>query len=339
MGKQFRSSGPTAKFFFIWISLRRSLKEKVIIHENVIQFGSDELALYLGDLYFIHRLVVSANELGWASTRVRQFHVLILKTWILPVLCPPGCRFDDVDERVLFEQIFPYHDWLSLFSRRAAYDLHAYVCATDSEVAAELKDARGRKFVRDRHQQGGEFSDDRMGSHLHALTRAERRRLDEYQKACPGTSCDLMQNMIHRSTKSTRSGALPTLCRGMGRIWVPSIERWLHTVELFESMGFPITEASVAATGVKCVFTRGAVTATLRKRGSICNEIGNSFHINMVGAVSLLNLLLLPFEHFGSVSSNSSATSQAGHVFSNSLRAFKTQRTELSGVPAKRRRL
>ena len=76
--------------FYQWVSQRRELRDRLVLHENVPRFGVDELREQLGDLYYIERSLVSPKELGWASARPRQITVLILKQWLDEILASTG---------------------------------------------------------------------------------------------------------------------------------------------------------------------------------------------------------------------------------------------------------
>lgn len=74
--------GGRAVFYWAWVVLRRTRREKAWIHENVPQFGLENLRQDLGDLYIIIRIVLSPTALGWASKRRRQFCVGVLKSYV-----------------------------------------------------------------------------------------------------------------------------------------------------------------------------------------------------------------------------------------------------------------
>ena len=60
---------------------------------------------------------------------------------------------------------------------------------------------------------------------------------------------DVGQDLVGHATRS-KNGVINTLCSGMAFVWAPitndpAQDRWLHMVELFEAMGWPISnEAS-----------------------------------------------------------------------------------------------
>ena len=66
--------------------MRRKLKERVIILENVVRYGSEEIRMHLGDLYIVIRAEGNTNTMGWSIDRLRQLLLLILKVWGLSVL-------------------------------------------------------------------------------------------------------------------------------------------------------------------------------------------------------------------------------------------------------------
>ena len=74
------------KYFFLWCALRRALRDTIIIHENVQQFGIDLLQQEIGEYYYLSRYVHNAADLGWASVRIRQMTICILKTFLKPAL-------------------------------------------------------------------------------------------------------------------------------------------------------------------------------------------------------------------------------------------------------------
>ena len=57
-GKCDRMAGQHSKYFFIWAALMRQLKIKIIIAENVKQFGNDPYVDELGEMYVCIRTVV-----------------------------------------------------------------------------------------------------------------------------------------------------------------------------------------------------------------------------------------------------------------------------------------
>ena len=80
--KRLKDDGPKFSAFIIWTELMMLLKPFVIIHENVKTFGVAPLQEALGESYFIIRIEVNPENLGWASRRHRQYCILVLKSYV-----------------------------------------------------------------------------------------------------------------------------------------------------------------------------------------------------------------------------------------------------------------
>ena len=89
MGKRQAFEGNQIVYFWIWVAMRRFLKEPVVLHENVVSFGIEVFEAELGDLYVCIRCVHNVSDLGHAVERVRQIVVLLLKVMIYPALRDP----------------------------------------------------------------------------------------------------------------------------------------------------------------------------------------------------------------------------------------------------------
>ena len=59
--------------------LRLYLKDKIIVHENVVQMGIALLEELLGHMYIVWRIVICPTSLGWQAKRDRQYCVLVRK--------------------------------------------------------------------------------------------------------------------------------------------------------------------------------------------------------------------------------------------------------------------
>jgi len=64
----------------------RCFRFKVVIHENNVNFGDDDAKDHLGDIYIVIRATRDPVTEGWATARLRQFLLLILKCWGFDVL-------------------------------------------------------------------------------------------------------------------------------------------------------------------------------------------------------------------------------------------------------------
>ena len=296
-GKKFK--GPHAKLFYIWVAMRRKLREKVWVHENVASFGEAELRLRLGDLYIIIRLVTDPSKDGFAIYRRRQYCIGLLRSWLSDAL-PPVVSADgptqNEEDRAVIEALNLQTTQTQLFKARCGYTWEAYFLGNDEEATKDLEWARNRPGVKRRHakpisDEAAKYKRDSMW--LGALTVAERDRLEAYKSKWPGEVGDLGQNPNKRALRSKR-GKLPTLIAGMGIMFSPKHNRWYFPSELWLSMGFPVTEDDVSRTGVMCQFSRGFPSVPGRRsRASQLTQIGNAMHVESIGSVLLTVFLKL----------------------------------------------
>jgi len=286
--------GPRAKYFLIWVAIVRTLLFTMVFHENVLLFGDTELRFHFEDLYLIIRLVTCPSKLGWATLRVRQICVMILKCWLYPVLAAAGVDVtcDMAVERVLNLQ----GSFIHIFYRRCGFRLEDYYIALPSEIAEEKVWARGRPGVRERiHEEPDlkivDLNDDDSG--WACLTTNEFRRAQEYRDQYPDDVCDIGQEPSKHKTVSS-NGVLFTLIKGMGLIWDARRKMWMTALEVWTAQGFPITADAVKACGTLCQFSRGREVPKTRTRASQVSQAGNTIHLNAIGAAIMTSMLCLP---------------------------------------------
>jgi hypothetical protein len=112
-------------------------------------------------------------------------------------------------------------------------------------------------------------------------------------------------------TRNVSCDALHTMIMNAGITWVADWDRWIVPSELWTSQGFPITSEHIAITGVSTQFSRDQdpdLLSTRRSRNSQINQLGNTMHVNAIGAV--LFAVLIRFPEIG-VRSTSSSTATA----------------------------
>ena len=143
MGKGLRFAGRTAKVFYVWIAMCRTLKFKIILHENVDRMGDAELKELVGDLYIIIRIVVDPPEQGWPTHRKQQICVLILREWI--VVYARGLTDNEIVTKPDIDQT--YH---CLFRRVCNITWHDYMVASTEEIREDVQWAMNRNKVRDK---------------------------------------------------------------------------------------------------------------------------------------------------------------------------------------------
>ena len=128
MGKRKGKEGKTNIVFYSWCAMRRVLREPIVILENVEAFGEEELALCLGDLYHLERIVVDAASLGCASHRRRQFVVLRLLELSSSLLSPDHTHRNLRD----ISGIVRRYTW-----RTCGFDQSEYIFASERELRSE----------------------------------------------------------------------------------------------------------------------------------------------------------------------------------------------------------
>ena len=130
----------------------RRLQIKVIIAENVVQFGLSPYQDELGDLYVCIRVVVSAHAQGWATERVRQIVFMFYKPWIFTLM-----RASEIPASLgsLHEHLAIHRVLAAVFERRCAFGWDQYLVANQEELEKELAWARGRKEVKRRREEAG----------------------------------------------------------------------------------------------------------------------------------------------------------------------------------------
>lgn len=66
----------------------------------------------------------------------------------------------------------------------------------------------------------------------------------------PDLVCHLGDNVNFTLSWSAASGSLPTLRRSSGKLWIPSLSRWMVPKERLASLAFPVTEGCACVLGV-----------------------------------------------------------------------------------------
>ena len=101
LGKLKGDAGKNVKFYLVWIALMRKLRPLVIIHENVVGFGTGSLSADLGDLYILCQSRFCASSFGFPIRRKRQMCLLVLRSWMFHGLRSAGHSDKCTDSGVL----------------------------------------------------------------------------------------------------------------------------------------------------------------------------------------------------------------------------------------------
>ena len=235
------------------------------------------MRLLLGNTYDIERDVINCNKQGWRINRLRQYVVGRHKGLKMRI----GYNLNS-------KQLL-----VDCFERGCCYRFDCYLTSTTEELQSERQWACNRPKVKARHMLenpiGLEYAHDAVTSYEYCLTCGERERLDQFLQSHPDFAWDLGQSS-QRMLKSKLDGNLHTLIKGAGLLWVPSLQppRWMTAPECFTAMGWPISNEHVQLLNVTCPFTRGSTGYPGRSRSSQIAQIGNSMHVNSIGAVMML---------------------------------------------------
>ena len=141
MGKRDGMSGVSNQVYYTWIRQRMDMREVLVCHENVPQFGIEHLRADLGSLYEQERIVLSPHELGWPARRKRQFVVMRLRSHLpaasMSELLNPDCRIttDTVIAR--------------LFARNCECNQGIFIIANEQDLDEEKQWAGKRTLVWD----------------------------------------------------------------------------------------------------------------------------------------------------------------------------------------------
>ena len=273
--------------FYLWCALMRTMRIILVFHENVWQFGEDELRRCLGDCYVVIRLRTCPSMLGWPSIRVRQVTVLILRAWE-NLQIQGALPEDDESFITALDLEATFH---AAFDRACGITLMHYCIATEKELVEDRAWAGSRVLVQEARAQHPEID---VSSGKAFLTVNELDRMRYYlNKPNRPHVVDLNQNPLERKVCSIGK-ALHTLTKGAGILWCYDVDRALVPSELWSAQGFPIDDDAVRAAGTRCMFSRGVLAPSSRTRASQIGQIGNTMHVNVIGGVMLATLARVP---------------------------------------------
>ena len=186
--KRLKEDGPKFSAFIVWTELMLLLKPFVIIHENVKTFGYAPLQEAFGESYFIIRIEVNPESLGWASRRPRQYCVLVLKSYVSSLYQRFDSRFDkgtgtlvqDISE-IKLKQMFVEDMDLGntlrhVFYRNCRFTWRSYMCASEEELELEREWLASRPCVRKRKQDEAILTE-KEEERLKAKSRIEKQKI------------------------------------------------------------------------------------------------------------------------------------------------------------------
>ena len=272
----------------------------------------------LGDLYLVESFILCPTTLGWPSRRRRLFVVGTLRALSVNAIRELGTGLEACTDNL--ERTVEM-----LCARSNTYAPGEYCVVRDAQLQLEHRRAGNRDKVQKRHtqQQADPFQTDAPNSWEYVLNPYERNALDAFTRRWHGDAWDLQTNQScgKRISKSKLKGPLHTVVKGVGLLWVSSLHppRYMLSSELAASMGFPVLRSWADAAGVPCLWTcdddDGAENASLvgSTERATKHQVGNSMHVNAIGAV-ILAMCIRNAHAFSSTVSSTDASGSAANV-------------------------
>ena len=287
-GRCKRLTGPTAIPTMIFLALRLVLMEGLVMIENVVPFDWQFVARYVGNIFEVLTSTGCNTNFGSPSRRPRRFTLLLL--------------------RGLYGLGRTLQDFTEVFARKRHADLtwRCFLCATDSELRAELHWASSRSGIVDKpHVHSGCPE----GKHFRqALLASEEGRLQGFLNDHNCHDCVVSLGQDPQFTRAaSQSTVLHCLVRNNHIQYIPELDRWFSMRELFLWQMFPVSNQALAWCWEDCGrFHNGCpppLTSLNKSRLQAClpprsrteagHQAGNSICVSTVGAFLMFVLLHL----------------------------------------------
>ena len=264
-GKRKGTSDPRICLILGWIAWVKKALPYIVIHENVQDFEKAILHEHLENNYQIVHLVVRPADCGFTCiNRVRLYSVLVRH----------GCVCVTYDIQAAFAHVRQVFE-----AARLSVPLARTFLGSAENALAEENKARAARSLEPVNQVSSDWT--------YLLTESQKRFLGRYNEKWLGArrrppeddpSCvfNLGQDPMKRCCWTSSKGLLPTLLHSGGRLWVPSLKRWLLPLELAAMSGFPVTEALARAGRVSVDTCSDVYTQA---------QLGNGMHVSSVGIV------------------------------------------------------
>jgi hypothetical protein len=293
MGLRNAENGSQSKTFLVWIAIVRHLKFKLVTHENVLEFGTSELELFLSDMYILIRVCTFPNKLGFPTYRHRQIVILILETWVNCVLSDIGAShavsLDELRGILKLQESFDV-----LLSRTTSLSWKDFAAAPQGDLNDDVEWAASR--AKSLTTMGAAVSESSRWES--ALNQMEYDYLQLYKQIYGSQSIvvNLGQNPLARRVTSC-GDCLQTLTKNGSLLWMLGHGRWLTPAECWISLGHPITEElQTCSHGAQSPFSVGRHPPSDRTHRSQMSQAGNAMHVAAYGGIVITILL-----RFGSV--------------------------------------
>lgn len=233
-------------------------------------FNVNVLSEYLGHLYHIDVAVDDCFNLGWASTRVRQWVVMRHKVKVL------SC-------------ISPLSQFLKRFHRVCDFTWREYFRADQDAVKADYLWAANRpnSLIKSKPTEhtAVELDDNSFRS---VLTAAELKVLRYYDLHAPSSAVSLNQNPEAGFAIHSSWNALQCLIKNVGVIFSMPHRRFLTPLEGLLAQGFPVLGLPRRSSmQMLCSFNADRA----RKRTTVLGQAGNSMNVQSAGLAGFVYAL------------------------------------------------
>lgn len=259
MGDKHGEEGKTMIDTLAWLAHILSAEHTVFVSENVC---SDELVRtiieFLGHLYHIQVVRDEANpcRLGWPVNRARQFLV--------------GFHKMKKAEPPIWLKTF-----LARFARPTTLTWRSLLVASELDLRKEKTWAAARKPVLQRLAARALNTEDIDSLTFEDLLSDAELEVLKHYRQLHSSSCAWSLN--HNDRRISTPTTLHTVIKNVGLVWDDETGRWFTPSDLLAAQGFRYSGLDVA--------TNSFQVPTTRKRTDTMDQMGNSMHVNAVGAV------------------------------------------------------
>ena len=268
-----------------WVGMRWAMEDTCFINENVGGFPAEIIMQILAEKYIIDSVLVSLEALGWPQRRTRRITTGTLKSKVVARLA--------------------WSPFISLCRRELLGSWQMFFCATEDEVASELKWSRARPgslYQKDLAEACADDDDVKADPSLlgrlqwlksrsvytDSLTLWELLNIIKYIDQCgdPSIPFEVCQSAMSWPTVGN-SACFPTLIKGMQMLFSCIHWRWATPFEVLLAQGFPTPVTPVSSEMLRALKLYSSFFASRnifpRRRSMLFQQCGNSMNVHMIG--------------------------------------------------------
>ena len=286
-GSQKHENGKSAVFLLTFAMLIRKWRIPQVIMENVQRFKPALLTDLFGDMYTIDTIVVCNTTFGQVSTRVRRYSNLTLSASGLALTQPLSMMKTELQRE-----------------RDPSFTMYDHAIASPGERQMELTWAALRTSSLAKAQgfcTTRPLTIDHPDCFEMALNAWEAKHLATFRRLYPRDRVYCLQTNGEKRANVSQEFIMHTIVKNGHLQWADKLARWWTARETISFQGFPTTDHLLRS--MQCV-GEGAKPAPLssfnvsrlargfhrRCRKDMCEQMGNSMHVAVVGAVVLWSL-------------------------------------------------